>query len=64
MFDVLATIVVLMLISVFYDSLARLFTNEEEVVSIIESVSWVMIVYIFFDGIHGVQAGIIRGIGR
>jgi multidrug resistance protein, MATE family len=34
------------------------------VIEAVDSVLWIIIIYVFFDAIHGVQAGIIRGIGR
>lgn len=33
-------------------------------VAVIKSCMWVLLIYIFFDTIHGVQSGIIRGLGR
>lgn len=40
------------------------FTHDEEVVEIVEQVFWVLELYVFFDTIHGVQSGIIKGLGR
>jgi len=34
-----------------------------DVINIIEDLAWVLAIYIFFDTIHGVQSGIIRGLG-
>ena len=33
-------------------------------IGIIKNTLWVLLVYIWFDTIHGVQSGIIRGLGR
>ena len=33
-------------------------------IDIIKETMWVLIIYIWFDTIHGVQSGIIRGLGR
>lgn len=54
----------MILIYIFSDNLSRIFTHDEEVVVIIYSVLWVILAYIFFDTIHGVMGGIIRGLGR
>lgn len=63
-FNVLCTIVVLIVMAIFKDNIASFFTNETEVVDIIKDVFWILLLYIFFDTIHGVQSGIIRGLGR
>jgi MATE family multidrug resistance protein len=41
-----------------------LFTQEENIIAIIKDSLWVLLIYIWFDTIHGVQSGIIRGLGR
>lgn len=33
-------------------------------IAIIKDTLWVLLIYIWFDTIHGVQSGIIRGLGR
>lgn len=48
---------------VFSNEISQLFTQEESVISIIEDTIWVLLIYISFDTIHGVQSGIIRGLG-
>lgn len=63
-FDVICTIVVIIIFVTLKESIARLFTTEAKVVEIIDSVLWIICIYIFFDTIHGVQSGIIRGLGR
>ena len=62
--NMLLTLVVLGLMIVFSDFIANLFTNDPEIVALTKDATWAMIFYIFFDGIHGVQAGIIRGLGK
>lgn len=44
--------------------ISRIFTTEEKVVDVIRSVIWALLLYVFFDTLHGVQSGIIRGLGR
>eukprot|EP00347_Sterkiella_histriomuscorum_P002719 403367069 len=62
--NVLLTIIVLAIIIVFNEGISRLFTNDQEVVEIVNRVLWIIIIYIFFDTIHGVQSGIIKGLGK
>jgi len=62
--NIILTIVVLALIIVFNESISKLFTNEEEIVEIVGQALWIIIIYIFFDTIHGVQSGIIKGLGK
>ena len=40
-----------------------LFTHDAKTVAIIDEVLYILFLYIFFDTIHGVQSGIIRGLG-
>ena len=40
-----------------------LFTHDSKTVAIIDEVLYILFLYIFFDTIHGVQSGIIRGLG-
>lgn len=49
--------------TVFRDGISRIFTHDDGTVSIILDVFGMIGVYIFFDTIHGVQSGIIRGLG-
>jgi MATE family multidrug resistance protein len=52
------------MLGLFKESLERVFTKDPAVIDIVENVMWLIIIYVFFDAIHGVQGGIIRGIGR
>ena len=63
-FDIIITSVVVLLLGIFQESIARIFTNEEEVIKTFKSCVWVLLIYVWFDTIHGVQSGIIRGLGR
>ena len=60
----LTTFVVLLIMILMNEQIASIFTTDEEVIEVVKSTLWVLVVYIFFDGIHGVQAGIIRGLGK
>ncbi|CDW80600.1 na+-driven multidrug efflux pump [Stylonychia lemnae] len=62
--NIILTIFVLALIVIFNEQISRLFTHEEEIVEIVNKVLWIIVIYIFFDTIHGVQSGIIKGIGK
>jgi MATE family multidrug resistance protein len=62
--DVILTSVVVLLLFLFTKQIAKVFTQEQEIIDIIENTIWVLFIYIWFDTIHGVQSGIIRGLGR
>jgi len=61
--DVILTSIVVLLIGIYQDGISRIFTKETEVVGVIHETLWVLLIYIWFDTIHGVQSGIIRGLG-
>jgi MATE family multidrug resistance protein len=63
-FNVICTVVVIIIFATLRTGISRLFTTEKDVVEIIDQVLWIICIYIFFDTIHGVQSGIIRGLGR
>lgn len=63
-FNVIITSFVVLLVGTFQTSISNIFTQEEKVVTIIRDIIYVLLVYIWFDTIHGVQSGIIRGLGR
>jgi MATE family multidrug resistance protein len=62
--DALLTTVIVILLGVYSDNVSQLFTTEENIIAIIRKTLWVLLLYIWFDTIHGVQSGIIRGLGR
>lgn len=64
LFNVICTVVVIIIFATLKTGISNLFTTEREVVAVIDQVFWILVVYIFFDTIHGVQSGIIRGLGR
>jgi len=53
-FDILITSVIVVCLGVFNDSIARIFTNEEEVIKTFKSCVWILMIYVWFDTIHGV----------
>jgi len=61
--NVLATIVIIILLLAFHDQVAALFTSDPGTVEVVNKVLYMMTLYVFFDTIHGVQTGIIRGLG-
>lgn len=62
--NIMLTIVVLAILIMLNDYVSRLFTNDQEVVEIVNRVLWIIVIYVFFDTIHGVQSGIIKGLGK
>jgi Na+-driven multidrug efflux pump len=62
--DAIITTIIVVLLSVFTDGVSQLFTQEQNIIVILRRTIWVLALYIWFDTIHGVQAGIIRGLGR
>jgi MATE family multidrug resistance protein len=63
-FNVICTTVICLLLGFFQDGVASLFTKEKDVVKIVKQTIPILLVYIWFDTIHGVQSGIIRGLNR
>ena len=62
-FNTLLTIVVIILLATLREEVSMLFTQDAKIVKIIKDVMFILSFYIFFDTIHGVQSGIIRGLG-
>jgi len=61
--DIILTTVIVIILGTCQDAVTSLFTTETEVVAIFKKTMWVLLIYIWFDTIHGVQSGIIRGLG-
>ena len=62
-FNICLTIIILIVLGACHDGISKLFTKDTKTVFIINDVMGILILYIFFDTIHGVQSGIIRGLG-
>lgn len=63
LFNVLITIIILIILKSCQVQIAELFTKDKGTNAIIYDVINILCFYIFFDTIHGVQSGIIRGLG-
>ena len=63
LFNIIITLVILIILWTCHDGISHLFTQDGPTVDIISDVINILILYIFFDTIHGVQSGIIRGLG-
>ena len=63
LFNIIITLVILIILWTCHDGISHLFTQDGPTVGIISDVINILILYIFFDTIHGVQSGIIRGLG-
>lgn len=63
-FGMILTTVTLLILWTFQDGISRVFTNDEAVVKIVYESLNVLYIYIFFDTIHGINSGVIRGLGR
>jgi len=63
LFTVIVTSIILIILSALHNEIAGLFTKDPKTVAIVNDVLYVLMLYIFFDTIHGVQSGIIRGLG-
>ena len=63
LFNVIVTVIILIVLWTCHDSISHLFTKDVPTVAIISEVLPILTLYIFFDTIHGVQSGIIRGLG-
>ena len=54
LFSVLVTIVILIVILSFHKEVASLFTDDRNIVKIVDEVLYSLLFYVFMDGIHGV----------
>jgi MATE family multidrug resistance protein len=63
-FCIICTSIIIWFLGFLCDDVSQLFTSEPNVIQIFLDTLWVLLIYIFFDTIHGVQSGIIRGLGR
>ena len=63
-FNIFVTIIIILILGLARRPIANLFTRDDGTVFIIMDVLGMIILYVFFDTIHGVQSGIIRGLGR
>jgi len=52
--DVILTTIIVIVIAVKTRSLSGLFTQETDIIFIIEDTFWILLIYIWFDTIHGV----------
>lgn len=62
-FNVLVTIILLIILLLFAEEISMIFTKEHDVVEIMISTLTIIAFYSFWDTLHGVLAGVIRGIG-
>ena len=53
-FDVIITSIIVLLLGVFQEQVAMIFTKEPDVVNTFKSCVWVLLIYVWFDTIHGV----------
>ena len=60
--NIILTSIVVLCLGLLQHQVAELFTKEENIVKIVKNAMWVLLIYIWFDTIHGVQSGIIRGL--
>lgn len=52
--NIILTSIIVILIGVYSDSLSGLFTNRDDIKEILNNIFWVLMLYIWFDTIHGV----------
>ena len=54
LFDIVVTIIILVILNAFNSEISNLFTKDAKTVGIIQDVLYILTLYIFFDTIHGV----------
>ena len=54
LFDIVVTIIILVILNAFNSEISNLFTKDPKTVGIIQDVLYILTLYIFFDTIHGV----------
>ena len=62
-FCIFCTSVIILILGLLKKQVSELFTQEPNVIKVFYDTLWILLIYIFFDTIHGVQSGIIRGLG-
>jgi len=63
LFNLLVTVVILVIVWTCNNEISRFFTKDAKIVAIIDQVLVILMLYIFFDTLHGVLSGIVRGLG-
>lgn len=54
LFDAILTSIIVLVLGLCQDQVTVLFTTDKEVVRIFKETIWVLLIYIWFDTIHGV----------
>ena len=52
--NLVLSLFIMLLMSLYKDSLANLFSKDAEINQIVQDMMWIIQVYVFVDGIHGV----------
>lgn len=52
--DVILTSIIVLLLGLYQTEVSQIFTQETHVIDIIHSTMWTLLIYIWFDTIHGV----------
>jgi multidrug resistance protein, MATE family len=52
--NMILSALIILLMTVYKDFLAHLFSEDPEIIKIVQDLMWIMQIYVFFDGIHGV----------
>ena len=61
--NLVLVIIVIILLTAFNYQIIRVFSTDPEVVDITQNALVIVIFYLFLDAIHGVQSGVIKGLG-
>ena len=61
--NVILTTIIVFFLFFYQNYFSSFLTSEKDVIKILNNTMLVVVIYIWFDTIHGVQAGIIRGLG-
>ncbi len=64
LFNIFLSILLVLLISFNKTKVCELFNDDPAIIDIVADCFWTIQAYILVDGIHGVQSGIIRGLGK
>ena len=54
LFDMVLTTIIVIFMGAYTQELSELFTQDQNVIAIIKKTLWVLLIYIWFDTIHGV----------
>ena len=64
LFNMIVTVLIIIILLAFHKQFSVLFTQDPKTVEFVSDILYFMCPFVFFDTLHGVQTGVIRGLGK